>query len=138
MKCIGSLGVSGILLSVCATVRAADIELFTTRRWPVIRDLPAETQVYVLDAPEQIEAALSTHLPADVLQAASDVQNALANEWQGAGKALTQAYQGLYKAKTYGLTQVPALVIEGQVRAYGAAAVADALQRLASPRTAHP
>jgi integrating conjugative element protein (TIGR03757 family) len=111
----------------------AELELFTTRDWPVTGSLPPGTQAYVLDDPDRLEVELSQGLPLDPQAAVEQARKALQSTWQVAGHELTHAYQGLHKAKRYRLDRVPALVVDGRPVALGAEQVQAVLKQYAGP-----
>ena len=96
------------------------VEIFTDATHPVTT--PALTRAGVpftyceLDAPARLAAVLSQDLPADAAQAERLLQSRLARL---PAAPLTQGWQGLARARQYGLDRLPAVVCAGQGIVYG-------------------
>ncbi len=114
---------------VLLAAEAPRIEIFTTARYPISGATPA-VQIYILDEPARIEAELSASLPQGK-DAAEFAQAQVQGAWRNEAQLLTRAYQGLLKARQYGVLRLPAIVFDGQVVVYG---ITDLEQALAEYR----
>ncbi len=107
-----------------------NIEVFTTTRYPIACSIRS-VQMYILDEPAHIEAELSASLPQGKDAAAEFAQAQVQGAWRDEAQRLTRAYQGLLKAKQYGVLRLPAIVFDGQMVVYG---ITDLDQALAHYR----
>ncbi|MGH8624826.1 MAG: TIGR03757 family integrating conjugative element protein [Gammaproteobacteria bacterium] len=122
-----------LLLAWTEALLAAEaprIEIFTTARYPISGATPA-VQIYILDEPARIEAELSGGLPQGKNAAAEFARAQVQGAWREPAQHLTRAYQGLLKARQYGVLRLPAIVFDGQVVVYG---ITDLEQALAEYR----
>lgn len=76
-------------------------------------------RLILLDAAEQLEAELSTDLPADPQQAAALAQQRLQSGGVSLQKRLADAYQGITDAWSLGIVKIPAIVIDQRHVIYG-------------------
>ena len=95
------------------------IEIFMTARSPVATAAGRAVQTYTLDALSAIEAGLSAILPADRAAAEALARHRIQSTWRQPAETLTEAYQGLFKARQYGLDKLPAIVFDGKAVVYG-------------------
>ncbi len=105
---------------------APRIEIFTTARYSISGATPA-VQIYILDEPARIQAELSASLPQGKDAAAEFAQAQVQGAWREEAQLLTLAYQGLLKAKQYGVLRFPAIVFDGQMVVYGITDLEQAL-----------
>ncbi|MGH8567319.1 MAG: TIGR03757 family integrating conjugative element protein [Gammaproteobacteria bacterium] len=103
------------------------IEIFTTAHTPIATASTPAVLVYNLDLPARIEAELSARLPRDREAAAQLASVELQGAWRKSAETLTHAYQGLLKARQYGLQKLPAVVFDGQAVVYGVIDLEQAL-----------
>jgi integrating conjugative element protein (TIGR03757 family) len=118
----------GAMLVASALTKYPQIEAFTTARTPIATVSIPAVQVYTLDAPAMIEAELSATLPVTVDSAESTARQAVQPYWRAQAQQLTQAYQGLLKARQYELQKLPAIVFDGQAVVYGVTDLEQALR----------
>lgn len=104
---------------VMAIEPPARIEVFTAMRYPIAAAPAPPVQVYTLDAPAHSEAGLSANLPITLEVAEPLARQALDPHWRAHALALTQAYQGLLKARHYRLAKIPAIVFNERAVVYG-------------------
>ncbi len=129
-----------LLLAWTEALLAAEaprIEIFTTARYPISGATPA-VQIYILDEPARIEAELSASLPQDKNAAAEFAQAQVQGAWREPAQHLTLAYQGLLKAKQYGVLRLPAIVFDGTAIVYGVTDLEEALSIYRSWRQTSP
>jgi len=118
MKACGGIFL-GAMLAASAASQPPSIEVFTTARYPIATASTPAVLVYNLDLPTLIEAELSTRLPQDREAAAQLASAELQGAWRKSAETLTEAYQGLFKARQYGLDKLPAIVFDGKAVVYG-------------------
>lgn len=114
-----------------AHAEAPRFEVFTTSRHRIIAANRAGVEMYHFDAPAALEAELSACLPPDRNRASRFVRAQIQDAWRETAEVLTRAYQGLLKARQYGLPKVPAVVFDGRAVVY---AITDREQALADYR----
>jgi len=115
------------MLATSAASEPPRIEVFTSARTPIATASTPAVLVYNLDLPARIEAELSTRLPQDREAAAQIASAELQGAWRKSAETLTHAYQGLLKARQYGLQKLPAMVFDGQAVVYGVIDLEQAL-----------
>ena len=76
-------------------------------------------RLILLDAAEQLEAELSSDLPADPQQATALAQQRLQSGGTSLQKRLADAYQGVTDAWSLGIVKIPAIVIDQRHVIYG-------------------
>ncbi len=118
MKACGGIFL-GAMLAASAASQPPSIEVFTTARYPIATASTPAVLVYNLDLPTLIEAELSTRLPQDREAAAQLASAELQGAWRKSAETLTEAYQGLFKARQYRLDKLPAIVFDGKAVVYG-------------------
>ena len=118
--------VTGVVLSValCAPVHALTVDVFTVDGFAITQARNAP--VYHIDGIEAFKRTMSDGLPSALEAAKKEVNARMAAQPDAVGK-LKRAFDGLLKAKTYGITKVPAIVIEGEYVIYGETDVSDAI-----------
>ncbi|MGH2371822.1 MAG: TIGR03757 family integrating conjugative element protein [Chloroflexota bacterium] len=126
MRVLGGIFL-GAMLATSAASEPPRIEIFTTARTPIATASTSAVLVYNLDLPARIEAELSTRLPQDREAAAQLASAELQGAWRKSAETLTHAYQGLLKARQYGLQKLPAVVFDGQAVIYGITDLSQAL-----------
>jgi integrating conjugative element protein (TIGR03757 family) len=131
------LGAGAVLASLAVSEAAeplpARVEIITNGAHPVATGALARrrlTFVYDdLDAPAALSAELGRALPADREAARRLV---LARLHDG-GEALTarvhESFQGLLRARAYGIDRIPAIVLDGALIVYGVSDTGEALER---------
>jgi integrating conjugative element protein (TIGR03757 family) len=85
--------------------------------------------VYVLDTLGHLEQTLSHDLPKEPEAAMAMVQARLAQLTASDKTRMNRAVEGRMRAQSYGLTQLPAMVINGRAVVYGVADVFEAARR---------
>jgi len=120
-----------LALAQCSSPAWADVVIFTDARHPLIST--GGSRVVLLDAPKQIEAALSENLPPDADKAASLVRARLAQQPE-LSKQIAQSYQGVLDAHTLGISKIPAVVVDRRYVVYGEPDVEAALAHIADYR----
>ncbi|MCP1107762.1 TIGR03757 family integrating conjugative element protein [Serratia nevei] len=128
---------AALLAVIALPVTAADLHIFTDRTNPV-RSVPAGAIVTELDAGIRLEDELGADLPADADQAATAVQRRLQAGGPALQRRLADAYQGVAKAWSLGVTKVPAVVVDHRYVVYGEPDVAQALSRIARYKREQP
>ena len=126
MRTLGGIFL-GAMLATSAASEPPRIEVFTSARTPIATASTPAVLVYNLDLPARIEAELSTRLPQDREAAAQIASAELQGAWRKSAETLTHAYQGLLKARQYGLQKLPAMVFDGQAVVYGVIDLEQAL-----------
>lgn len=125
------------LALVSGTTAAAEIWVITDSRHPVT-GTRAPDRTTVLDAPQTLEAELSTRLPADPQQAAALAQQRLTQGGQNWQQRLQHAYQSVVDAWSLGITTIPAMVVDRRFVVYGETDLDQALARIEHYREAQP
>lgn len=122
------------MLLVSAHIQAADVLVFTDQRHPVFvsNDVP----VIYLDAAAEIEAELASGLPADPHRAEAIVRQRLGDGGTDLQARLAIAYQGVVDAWSLGITQIPAVVVDGRYVVYGDTDVTRAIASIEAYRKA--
>ncbi|MGH2708686.1 MAG: TIGR03757 family integrating conjugative element protein [Actinomycetota bacterium] len=126
MRALGGIFL-GAMLATSAASEPPRLEVFTTARTPIATASTPAVLVYNLDLPARIEGELSRRLPQDREAAAQLASGELQGAWRKSAETLTHAYQGLLKARQYGLQKLPAMVFDGQAVVYGVIDLEQAL-----------
>ena len=114
------------------------IEVFTATDRPVSpssidrlrgQAVNIELQVYRIDGIQQVEGALSRHLPRDPAVAKRVALNRIQQLDDLETARLHQAAIGLTKALQYGIDRFPAMVFDGQCVVYGVTELGQALRQ---------
>jgi integrating conjugative element protein (TIGR03757 family) len=88
-----------------------------------------ELQVYRIDGIQQVEAALSHHLPRDPAVAKRVALDRIQQLDNSARARMQRAAIGLTKALQYGIDRYPAMVFDGQCVVYGVTELGQALRQ---------
>ncbi|MDC9606682.1 TIGR03757 family integrating conjugative element protein [Xenorhabdus griffiniae] len=113
----------GLLASLSVN---AKIVIYTDSQHPPVNFSP-ETPVVWLDAAEQHQRQIFTHLSADPQQALIQAQAILQSpQWHQQEQQLIQSYRAVVKAWQSGVRKYPAVVFNGRDVVYGTADVAKA------------
>ncbi|MBF1166379.1 MAG: TIGR03757 family integrating conjugative element protein [Dechloromonas agitata] len=124
-------------LLIVGTASATDIWVVTDARHHVT-GAQAASRIIRLDAPQAIEAELSTKLPADPQQASAVVQQRLNDGGPALQQRLREAYQGVTDAWSLGITSIPAVVVDQRYIVYGESNLDKALAGIAQHRKEQP
>ncbi|MDC9623162.1 TIGR03757 family integrating conjugative element protein [Xenorhabdus sp. XENO-7] len=123
MKKPGLLLLMGWMVSL--SVGAKTVIYTDSQHLPV--NLPPETRVIWLDAPEQQQRQIFAHLPADSQQAATQARAILQSpQWRGQEQQLINAYRAVVHAWQSGVRKYPAVVFDDRDVVYGTADMAKA------------
>ena len=95
-------------------------------------------RVIELDAPQRIEAELTTGLPGDPQKAAPIVRQRLKDGGASLQQRMQTAYQGVTDAWSMGITTIPAVVVDQRYVLYGETNIDRALARIAQHRQERP
>lgn len=122
-----------LIFLVCSNGNAVEISVYTTSYLPIANSHHKDVTLYHLDAPKKPLAALSKGLPDNYKEA---VPQAVAIMNSPEGKRLLgelkRSYQGILSALSHRLTDLPAIVVDGQYIVYGVYDVNEALQLVES------
>lgn len=127
--------VAGCTCAVATCASAANIWVVTDRQHPVTHTDGA--RVIELDAPACFEAGLSSHLPSDPKRAAAIVRQRLKARGNVLQHRLTAAYQGVTDAWSLGITEIPAVVVDGRYVVYGVPDIDRAMALIGTYRKTH-
>jgi integrating conjugative element protein (TIGR03757 family) len=119
--------VVGAMVVASATAEYPKAEVFTSAQYPITTDITPGVQVYRLDAPARLEGEITARLPSDPSEAYAFAEEALKVQWREQAKRLTETYQGVLKARQYGLQKLPAIVFDGRAVVYGVTDLEQAL-----------
>jgi integrating conjugative element protein (TIGR03757 family) len=120
--------VIALVLGQCSHPAWAEVVVFTDARHNLTS--AGGVRVVHLDAPKQIEAALSLSLPPSADQATALVRQHLAQNPETL-KQLAASYQGVAEAFSLGVRKIPAVVVDRRYVVYGETDVQTALARIA-------
>lgn len=129
-----AVGLCAVLLGPLAW--ADDIIVVTDSRHPV--RVPAEARVIELDLPARIEAELAAGLPDDATRSAALVQQRLKDGGAALQRRVNAAYQGVVDAWSFGVTTIPAVIVDRRYVVYGEPDVEAAVARIETYRRAQP
>ena len=119
-------------MSVIATARAesvVDVQVFTTSFIPVRDKGKRADAVYYLDDVERALGGLAKGLPTNIRDAEAAAQRRLNTEAGQAALQLLQAsFQGLVRAWSHDVEQLPAILINDRYLLYGVRDVDEALR----------
>jgi len=126
----------------------ARIEIFTQMGEPVA-DVAAATQqlgdpgrvqYFTIDAQAQLDATLSEELPADPDKARAIALRRIQQlDRSQLARTLQESYEGLLRARRYGIERIPAIVFDGgQSVVYGVTDLQAALRLYRQHRKAQP
>lgn len=122
------------MLMVSVHIQAGDALVFTGQRYPI--DVPDGVSVIHLDTAAEIEAELASGLPPDPRRAEAIVRQRLGNGGTDLQARLAIAYQGVVDAWSLGITQIPAVVVDGRYVVYGDTDVTRAIASIEAYRKA--
>ena len=94
-------------------------------------------RVIKLDAPASIEARLSRRLPSDPKRAAAIVRQRVHAGGSALQHRLTTAYQGVTDAWSLGISEIPAVIVDGRYVVYGVPDVNWAVALIKTYRKRH-
>ena len=126
--CVRCLAIGLCAALACNDAWARDIRAFTDHQHPVTA--PVGVQVVELDLPARLEAELNAQLPADQGRSAATVQERLAQGGAALHQRLAAAYEGVVEAWRFGVTHLPAVVVDQRYVVYGEPDVARAVARI--------
>ncbi len=107
---------------------SARVELFTTSQLPK-RDYPNNVVVYEVDALDELTASLSMKLPGEEQAAKEEALRRISRLGDELRWTVEYAIEGLTRAKSYGLTKLPAVVFDGGAKVvYGEPDIDRALE----------
>ncbi len=128
-----------LMIALSPNTLAMDIAVYTTSFLPVSSQGFDDVERYYLDAPKKPLAALSKGLPtnyeAAVPAATARIHSAEGQRLLG---ALKEAYQGILSAYQQRLTDLPAIVVDGEFIVYGVYDVGQAVQLVQNYQRARP
>jgi integrating conjugative element protein (TIGR03757 family) len=126
-----------LTIGLAANAAATDIAVYTTSFLPVSSKGYDNVKHYFLDAPKKPLAALSANLP-DNYDAAVPAAKAMINSAEGQKLLgeLKRSYQGILSAYMQKLTDLPAIVVDGQFVVYGVYDVGKAVQLIENHKRA--
>lgn len=104
-------------LFLAANASAAEVWVITDRHHPV--DVPRGARLIELDAANAVTEELSRQLPSSVEQAAESARQRLRNGGPELQRRLASAYQGVVDAWSFGITKIPAIVVDRRYVVYG-------------------
>lgn len=116
--------------------QAAEILVVTDSRHPV--QASGDARLIELDRPTRLEAKLGTALPADPSRGAALVQQRLNNGGLDLQQRLGAAYQGVVDAWSFGVTTIPAVIMDRRYVVYGEPDVAKAVALIEAHRRTQP
>ncbi|WP_122339469.1 TIGR03757 family integrating conjugative element protein [Pseudomonas caricapapayae] len=126
------LAVISLVLGITTHVSAETV-VVTDSRTPIKNSVGV--RVIYLDNPEIIQQQLSAGLPNDPQIAAFEVKRRMSGDrGEAINKRLRDAHQGVADAWGWGVTKIPAVVVDGQYVVYGNADVARAQALVADYR----
>ncbi|MDZ7840889.1 MAG: TIGR03757 family integrating conjugative element protein [Gammaproteobacteria bacterium] len=101
---------------------------------------PSRVQYFAIDAQVQLDAALSEELPPDPEEAREIVLERIQRlDRSQLARALQESYEGLLRARRYGLDRIPAIVFDGgESVVYGVTDLQAALRLHRQHRKAQP
>lgn len=125
---------SCIALCLAIHAQAQQVIVVADRQHPVI-NVPEHEQLRMieLDAPQNLQEQLSVNLPDDPQQAETAVSKRLTMAGSVFQEMMQEALQGIVDAWSLGITQIPAVVVDGYVL-YGQPDVAQAMTRIQTHR----
>nr|WP_313024579.1 TIGR03757 family integrating conjugative element protein [Pseudomonas lopnurensis] len=118
---------------------ADDIIVVTDSHHPV--QAPAGARVIELDLPARIKAELAADLSSDARRSAELVQQRLRDGGVALQQRIGSAYQGVVDAWSFGITTIPAVVVESDGKhfvVYGEPDVVAAVALIEAHRRAQP
>ncbi|WP_234265443.1 TIGR03757 family integrating conjugative element protein [Hydrogenophaga sp. NFH-34] len=95
-------------------------------------------RLILLDAPARIEAELASGLPVDPVRAESLARDRLSYGGADLQRRIAIAYQGVTDAWSFGITSIPAVVVDQRYVVYGEPDVVRAVARIEQYRRAQP
>jgi len=126
----------------------ARIEIFTHMGGPVANVAaarqqlgdPSRVQYFTIDAQARLDAALSEELPPDPEEAREIVLERIQRlDRSQLARALQKSYEGLLRARRYGIDRIPAIVFDGgESVVYGVTDLQAALRLYHQHRKAQP
>jgi integrating conjugative element protein (TIGR03757 family) len=115
---------------------ADDILVVTDSQHPV--QPPSSVRLIELDQPARIKAELGSHLPSDPARGAALVQQRLKDGGSTLQARLGMAYQGVVDAWSFGVTTIPAVIVNRRYVVYGEPDVAKAVALIEAYRRTQP
>lgn len=119
---------------VCSGAAVAQEVWVITESGQPMQGTHKPVRVIELDAPQRIEAELTTGLPGDPQKAAPIVRQRLKDGGASLQQRMQTAYQGVTDAWSMGITSIPAVVVDQRYVLYGETNIDRALARIAQHR----
>ncbi|MDG9757832.1 TIGR03757 family integrating conjugative element protein [Pseudomonas chengduensis] len=116
--------------------QADEIIVVTDSQHPV--HATSDVRLIELDQPTRIKAELGAHLPADPARGAALVQRRLKDGGSTLQARLGTAYQGVVDAWSFGVTTIPAVIVDRHYVVYGEPDVAKAVALIEAHRRTQP
>jgi|SRR5690606_5902679 len=115
---------------------AGEVIVVTDSRHPVHASI--SVRVIELNLPARIEAELAAGLPDDATRSAALVQQRLKDGGAALQRRVGAAYQGVVDAWSFGVTTIPAVIVDRRYVVYGEPDVEAAVARIEAYRRAQP